>query len=74
MPMQRCSDAVSVLRVARSRSIRVANRSIRAFRAPRDGRCGKSCSRRAQQVKRAGARHAQAMSRTGWCWNLVATP
>jgi hypothetical protein len=42
------------------------DRPIHTFRAPRDGRYGKSCAGRTKRVKRWRACRAQAMSGTGW--------
>ena len=66
--MQRCSDAGLVLGApdgARSGLATRAPRPIRAAGALRNGRCGNSCHRQASQVKRGGARHAQAISDVG---------
>src|SRR5262249_3998873 len=53
-PMQRCTDAVSALRPLGCSIL--ANRAFGAGSplpsSPRNGCCGESCSRRAQQVKR----------------------
>ncbi len=50
--MQRCSDAGSVLGAPDRGYPRALHRPIRAAGALRNGRCGKSCSPRARQVKR----------------------
>jgi hypothetical protein len=54
--MQRCSDAGSVLGAPDRGCPRVLHRPIRAAGAIRNGRCGKLCSPRARQVKRAALR------------------
>ena len=56
--MQRGSDAGSVLGARDRGCPRVLHRPIRVAGALRNGRCGKSCSSRARQVKRGARRPA----------------